>query len=153
MRNLLLSALLFACGAFHAPQTIASARAAETTRQSPATPEVVARGFYTWYTGRLNRNDFDPLRNRRAALRYLTPEFYRRAPRLIRQLNADIFICAQDWLPEWSKNIEISTAVVRGAKATTNVTMNVGGTDKIRIRVELRRVRGEWKIDGSNCVE
>ena len=153
MKNLLLSVLLFTCGAPHATQPVASGRAAKTTLQTSATPEVVTRGFYTWYTGRLNRDDFDPLRNRRAALRYLTPEFYRRAPRLVRQLNADIFICAQDWLPEWSKNIEISPSVVRGAKATTNVTMNVGGTDKIRISVELRRVRGEWKIDGSNCVE
>jgi hypothetical protein len=152
MKTLLLATLLFSCGA-HGAVRPAGAQAMKMAAQSSVSPETLVRQFYTWYTGQLNRNNYEPIKNRLVALKYLTPEFYRRVPRLTREMNADILICAQDWDPAWSKNIEITPAVIRGARATTTATLNAGGTDTLRMNLTLRRVSNQWKIDGVSCAE
>ncbi len=69
--------------------------------QQPTNPEDVARGFYSWYLHQLSRDNAEPLKQKTTALKYLTPQLYVNAPRLIRRMDADIFICAQDRDQGW----------------------------------------------------
>src|SRR6185295_11695514 len=75
--------------------------------QQPSTPEDVARGFYSWYLHQLSRENSNPLKQKTTMLKYLTPQLYTNAPRLIRRMDADIFICAQDWDNGWEKNFTV----------------------------------------------
>src|SRR5436190_9618228 len=86
--------LLFLC---ITPQLTAS-------QVSPARPGDVVRQFYAWYLHSLTKNIAEPLKDKSTALKYLTAQLYKNAPRLTRRMDADIFICAQDWFPEWEKN-------------------------------------------------
>ena len=52
--------------------------------QQPATPEDVARGFYSWYLHQLSQENTNPLKQKTTALKYLTPQLYANAPRLSR---------------------------------------------------------------------
>jgi len=65
--------------------------------QQTALPEDVTRGFYSWYLHQLSLENATPLKQKTTALKYLTSQLYANAPRLIRRMDADIFICAQDW--------------------------------------------------------
>ena len=114
-------------------------------------PDEVVRKFYDWYLGRLVKGDLYPLENRREALKYLTPQFRVRAPRISGEEGVNIFVCAQDWLPEWRKSMTFAPAVVRDEKATARVTWSTGA-DTQRINVTLKKVGGAWKIDGAACV-
>lgn len=150
-RAFLLTAALLACGVSFAP-----ARAGETRAGAAPTPEEVVRGFYFYYLGELNRDNWSPLKNRREVLKYLTPEFHRRAPALIEKWMADIFVCAQDWDPKWRETFTVGRADVRGAKATAVVRLPPfgGGDDNtaIKIKLGLVRRRGEWRINSTDCV-
>jgi hypothetical protein len=151
MRKIVPTVFLIACVVFNAPH---AARAQTQSAKTPdaSSPESVVQGFYAWYLGRLNKDDWNPLRRRREALKYLDAEFRRKAPRLIRRADADIFICAQDWMKEWEKNFKVAPANVRGAKADAVVTLPVKEGKDIRIKVMLRRERGTWKIEGTDCL-
>jgi hypothetical protein len=131
---------------------IVLANQAETMQKSSATspgtntPETVVKDFYRWYIGRLNQ-DKDPLTEEKTALRkYITPEFLRKAPKLLEQTSADVFICAQDWDKEWSKNIKTSNLTIQGAMATVNVALS-GPDMKHKLKVKLKQLNGNWKID------
>lgn len=126
---------------------------AVTPAQTSEGPEAVVRDFYAWYTGSLDREDYDPLQRRREALRYLTPEFHRRAPRIIAREMVDIFICTQEWQPGWGNDLDLSTGPVRGARARVTATFNYGPANHARIRLDLVRAAGRWKINGADCVE
>jgi uncharacterized protein DUF3828 len=121
--------------------------------QEPATPETVTRGFYSWYLHQLSRDNAEPLKQKTTALKYLTPQLYANAPRLIRRMNADIFICAQDWDNGWEKNFTISTPQVKNNSATTTVTLPSGETDRIRINVTLLKTASGWRINKVACAE
>jgi hypothetical protein len=84
-------------------------------------------------------------------LKYLTPQLYANAPRLIRQMDADIFICAQDWDTGWEKNFSVSAPQVKNTSATTTVTLPSGETDKIRINVTLLKTAAGWRINKLAC--
>src|SRR5678815_4418900 len=101
--------------------------------QQLATPEEVARGFYSWYLHQLSRENVEPLKQKTTALKYLTPQLYANAPRLIRRMNADIFICAQDWDQGWEKNFTVSVPQIKNSSATETVTLPSGDTDRIQI--------------------
>src|SRR5919197_1428121 len=105
--------------------------------QHLATPEEIARGFYSWYLHQLSRDNAEPLKQKTTALKYLTPQLYANAPRLTRRMDADIFICAQDWDNGWEKNFSVSTPEIKNSSATTTVTLPSGETDKVRINVTL----------------
>src|SRR5215216_88231 len=105
--------------------------------QQLATPEEVARGFYSWYLHQLSRENVQPLKQKTTALKYLTPQLFANAPRLIRQMDADIFICAQDWDKGWEKNFTVSTPQIKNNSATATVTLPAGEIDKIQINVTL----------------
>jgi hypothetical protein len=115
--------------------------------QQPATPEDVARGFYSWYLHELSREDANPLKQKTTALKYLTPQLYANAPRLIRRMDADIFICAQDWDKGWEKNFTVSTPQLKNGSATATVTLPSGENDKIRINLTLIKTASGWRIN------
>ena len=119
--------------------------------QQPATPEDVARGFYSWYLHQLSQQNANPLKQKTTALKYLTPQLYANAPRLIRRMDADIFICAQDWDTGWEKNFTVSTAQIKNASATETVTLPSGNTDKIKIDLTLLKTASGWRINKVAC--
>ena len=119
--------------------------------QQAATPEDVARGFYAWYLHQLSRENIEPLKQKRTALKYLTPQLYANAPRLIRRMDADIFICAQDWDKGWEKNFSVSTPQIRNSSATATVTLPSGETDRIKINITLLKTASGWRINKVAC--
>ena len=119
--------------------------------QQVATPEDVARGFYSWYLHQLNRENSNPLKQKTTALKYMTPQLYANAPRLIRNMDADIFICAQDWDQGWEKNFTVSTPQIKNSSATETVTLPSGDTDKIQINLTLIKTASGWRINKVAC--
>jgi hypothetical protein len=119
--------------------------------QQSATPEDVTRGFYSWYLHQLSRENSEPLKQKTMALKYLTPQLYANAPRLTRRMDADIFICAQDWDKGWEKNFTVSAPEVKNKSATATVTLPSGETDKVRINVTLLKTASGWRINKVAC--
>ena len=119
--------------------------------QQSAKPEDVTRGFYSWYLHQLSHEKSEPLKQKTTALKYLTPQLYANAPRLTRRMDADIFICAQDWDQGWEKNFSVSTPEVKNSNATATVTLPSGETDKIRINVTLLKTASGWRINKVAC--
>src|SRR5689334_4864882 len=119
--------------------------------QQTASPEDVTRGFYSWYLHQLTLENATPLKQKTTALKYLTPQLYANAPRLIRRMDADIFICAQDWDKGWEKNFTVSTPQVKNNSATATVTLPSGETDKVRINVMLIKTASGWRINKVAC--
>jgi len=119
--------------------------------QQPATPEDVARGFYSWYLHQLSQDNATPLKQKTTALKYLTPQLYTNAPRLTRRMDADIFICAQDWDTGWEKNFTVSTPQIKNNSATETVTLPSGDTDKIKIDLTLIKTASGWRINKVAC--
>jgi len=119
-------------------------------QQSP-TPEDIARGFYSWYLHQLTIENSNPLKQKTTMLKYLTPQLYANAPRLIRRMDADIFICAQDWDNGWEKNFSVSTPQMKNSSATATVTLPSGETDKIKIDLTLIKTASGWRINKTAC--
>ncbi|HSE18867.1 MAG TPA: DUF3828 domain-containing protein [Pyrinomonadaceae bacterium] len=119
--------------------------------QQPATPQDIARGFYSWYLHQLTLENANPLKQKTTALKYLTPNLYANAPRLIRRMDADIFICAQDWDNGWEKNFSVSTPQIKNNSATATVTLPSGETDRIKIDLTLLKTASGWRINKVAC--
>jgi hypothetical protein len=151
MRKIVFLTILFTCLLSAVPRA-SHAQTRRAVRQVSSSPEAVVRQFYAWYLGRLNKDDWDPLKRRREALKFLDAKFHRRAPGLMVRGDADIFICAQDWMKEWAEKFTVASAVVRGKRATTVVTLPVKEGERIRIKLMLRRAGGIWKIEGTDCL-
>lgn len=115
------------------------------------TPEGVVRGFYRWYLRNLNNDNFNPLKQRASALTYISPQLLAKAPRLTRDMGADIFICAQDFDPEWQRNISLSQSRTQGAQASMLVTLR-GSEMSSKIKISLKRLNPGWRIDVVECV-
>ena len=122
-----------------------------TRAQHTATPEDVVRGFYSWYLHQLSLENVNPLKQKTTALKYLTPQLYANAPRLIRRMDADIFICAQDWDKGWEKNFTVSTPQIKNTSATTTVTLPSGETDRVKIDATLIKRASGWRINKVAC--
>ena len=131
--------------------TLVALLATPAQTQQPATPQDIARGFYSWYLHQLTLENMNPLKQKTTALKYLTPQLYANAPRLIRQMDADIFICAQDWDTGWEKNFSVSTPQIKNNSATATVTLPSGETDKITINVTLLKTAAGWRINKVAC--
>ena len=122
----------------------------------PATglaPQETVRQFYAWYLQRLNKEDYDPLKNRAVALKYLTPEFLRRIPRLEREMEADVIVCSQEVNPAWEKNFTAEIASIRGARATVLLALEGNEANTIKQKVTLQRTPTGWRINSVNCGE
>jgi hypothetical protein len=145
--RLILVAVLVVAAVYNAPQQTVSA-----TREAPG-PQETVRQFYAWYLHRLNKNDYNPLKNRAVALKFLTPEFLRRIPRLQREMEADVIVCSQEVNPAWEKNFKAELASISGARATVLLALegNVEGT--IKEKMSLRATRAGWRINSVNCGE
>ena len=116
-------------------------------------PEDVARGFYSWYLHQLTLENANPLKQKTTALKYLTPQLYANAPRLIRRMDADIFICAQDWDTGWEKNFTVTTPEIKKGSATATVTLPSGETDKVKIDLTMIKTASGWRINKVACAE
>ena len=119
--------------------------------QQSTTPEDVTRGFYSWYLHQLTLENMNPLKQKATALKYMTPQLYANAPRLIRRMDADIFICAQDWDKGWEKNFSVSTPQIKNSNANATVILPSGETDKITINVTLLKTASGWRINKVAC--
>jgi hypothetical protein len=119
--------------------------------QQAATPQDVTRRFYSWYLHELNRESSNPLKQKTMALKYLTPQLYANAPRLNRRMDADIFICAQDWDKGWEQNFSVTTPQIKNGSATATVTLPSGETDQIKIDVTLNKTASGWRINKVAC--
>ncbi|HZE69864.1 MAG TPA: DUF3828 domain-containing protein [Pyrinomonadaceae bacterium] len=119
--------------------------------QRATAPEDVVRGFYSWYLHQLSAENSNPLKQKTTALKYLTPQLYANAPRLIRRMDADIFICAQDWDKDWERNFSVSTPEIKNSTATATVILPSGETDKIKINVALIKTASGWRINKVAC--
>jgi hypothetical protein len=91
------------------------------------------------------------LKQKTTALKYLTPQLYANAPRLIRRMDADIFICAQDWDKGWEKNFTVSEPQIKNNTATATVTLPSGETDKVIIKLTMIKTAAGWRIDKVAC--
>jgi len=116
-----------------------------------AEPQETVRQFFEWYLRRLNKEDYDPLKNRAMALKYLTPKFLGRIPRLERELEADVIVCSQDVNPAWLKDFKVELASIRGARATVLLALEGSVADTIKHKVTLVRTRAGWRIDSVDC--
>jgi len=146
-RRLILTFILVVSNAhFVIAQTVGAPRPA-------AGPEETVRQFYAWYLHRLNKEDYDPLKNRTVALKYLTPEFLRRVPRLVREMEADIIVCAQDVNPSWEKNFKAELASSSEVRATVLVALDRNEVDSIKLKLTVKHTRAGWRIDGAECGE
>jgi hypothetical protein len=128
-----------------------SALAQGTSETAAAGPEKIVRDFYSWYLHELNKENAKPLKQKATALKYLTPQLYAGVPRLERQSTADIFVCAQDWNEAWERNFVVEPVSIKGISAATRVTLSSGETDKLRIKVTLKRTNVGWRIDRVAC--
>ena len=131
--------------------TLVALLATPAQTQQPATPQDIARGFYSWYLHQLSLENATPLKQKTTALKYLTPQLYANAPRLIRRMDADIFICAQDWDKGWEKNFTVSTPEIKNNSATATVTLPSGEMDQVRINVTLIKTPSGWRINKVAC--
>jgi len=114
-------------------------------------PQETVKQFYGWYLQRLNKEDYDPLKNRTMALKYLTPAFLRRIPRLEKQMEADVIVCSQEVNPAWEKTFTAELASSRGARATVLLALEGNVADTIKQKVTLERTRAGWRIAGVDC--
>ena len=119
--------------------------------QQQAMPQDVVRGFYSWYLHQLGLEKAEPLKQKTTALKYLTPQLYANAPKLTRRMDADIFICAQDWDKGWEQNFTVSTPEIKNNSATATTTLPSGETDKIKINVTLIKTAAGWRINKVAC--
>lgn len=119
--------------------------------QQASGPEDVVRGFYSWYLHQLTLESKNPLKQKTTALKYLTPQLYTNAPRLIRRMDADIFICAQDWDKGWETNFTVGTPQIKNSTANATVTLPSGELDKVNIHVTLIKTAAGWRINKVAC--
>ena len=122
-----------------------------TNPPSPASPEDTVRQFYAWYLHSLNKQVPNPLKNRTVSLKYLTPEFLRRVPRLVKETDADAIICAQDFDAEWEKNVKVDEATIKGSRATTFVQLHGTQMDSVKLKITLKKTTAGWRIDAVDC--
>ena len=128
-------ALLFSLLLVSPPSSLAS-------NERAASPEEVTRQFYGWYLGA----DFpNPDRSNMATFRkYVTQSFLKRAT--APDVDAVLFIAAQDTDSTWANNFTVSKATIHGQKATVQVALN-GKEMKYNLTVTLLRQGGVWKIN------
>src|SRR6266478_4993691 len=100
-------------------------------------PHKIVSDFYAWYLHELSHDNSNPLKKKTVALKYLTPTLLANAPRLTRRMDADIFICAQDWSAEWEKKFTVAAPAIKGTTAATLVTLPSGEMEQIKIKLTL----------------
>jgi hypothetical protein len=116
-------------------------RAREPSQRSTL-PDEVVRQFYDWY---LHAGLPSPERKNLATFgKYVTQRLLRK--QMDPEVDADLFVDAQDFDETWKKNFTVSKATIQGQQATVQVTLK-GEKVNYRLRVTLRRENSAWKID------
>ena len=154
MKNILRTAFLSTVMLLAASPAGLAQTTPKTVARPASSPEEVARGFYAFYLGELNKDNWSPLKKRREALKYLTPEFHKRIPRIIEEQMVDIIICAQDWDPNWAKGFTVAPANIRANRATTVVRLPPfgGSGPAFDIKLTLVKRAGQWLINDTECL-
>lgn len=115
-----------------------------------ATPEETIRGFYAWYVPALVAN-VDVFGERRGELRrYVSARFLKEIDRALKipgGVEADPFLCAQDFDADWGKQIAVRNVQIQEDKATAEATLTSKVFGVQRLRVTLVREDGAWKFD------
>ena len=131
--------------------TIAAALAAAQTpaAESAATPEDCIRNFYRWYVANLVANR-DPMKQRGEIRRYATERLLKEIGKMVKGpdgLDGDYFVDAQDFDPQWAKNISISDVQIYGDKSTALVHLDGSKGMRKKLFVHLAKGAGIWKVD------
>ena len=135
------------------PVSIHAQRKTSASRSNnAATPEQVARSFYSWYVGALNRNQrARPLQQQRTtAKKYVTARFLKEINDQMNSpegINVDPFLDAQDWDKDWARKITATKVKQEGDDATVDVVLDGKQMPKHRLQLTLKREAGVWKID------
>lgn len=130
----------------------AQSKTSASRSRAAATPEQVARNFYSWYVGALNRNmRADPLRKQRTtAKKYITARLYKEITDQMNTpegVNVDYFLDAQDWDEDWARKITTTKVKQEGNDATVDVVLDGKQMPNYRLQLTLKREAGAWKID------
>ncbi len=125
---------------------VVGARAGDAA--ADATEQV--RAFYKFYLHALNADDAPLAKSHAGMKRYISDRFLSEVDRAMKVeggLEADPFICAQDFDKAWEKNILVKDPVIDGGKATVKVTLSGGEMTPQRLKLKLVNAGGAWKID------
>jgi len=116
--------------------------------QHAAAPEEITRQFYDWY---LHAGLPTPARKNMATFRkYVTQKLIKQ--QMAPDVDADLFVDAQDFDEAWKNNISVSKATIRGQQAIVQVSLK-GKQFSRQLRVTLRRENGVWKIDNVKGID
>lgn len=121
------------------------ARAVETS----ATPEDCIRNFYRWYVSNLVANR-DPMKQRGEIRRYATERLLKEIDKMMKGpdgLDGDYFVDAQDFDPQWAKNISIANVQIHGDKSSAVVQLNGSKAMRKKLFVQLAKEGDIWKVD------
>jgi hypothetical protein len=112
-------------------------------------PDVAAVTFYKWYLGQLVQNK-DPLHDAVTEMkRQVATPLLREIEKKINSadgMEADYFIAAQDYLDDWPTHVSATIRDRRDAVATVQVQLGVSTQKPYRLRVDLIKEKGDWKI-------
>lgn len=136
---------------------------AATSSPESNRPQVVIEEFYRWYIHSVS-HQIVPLKAGKPTLRkYVTPRLILKIEKLAKQMasggyDSDYFLEAQGRYPDspdleddWTKNMFVSSVVVKGATAT--LVISFGDNGKLgRERISLVREGDVWKIDGVKAI-
>lgn len=112
-------------------------------------PEQTIRAFYGWYLEQLDGGQ-DPFTDGRKQMQdYVSDRLIKEveAKREAGEMDADYFLNAQDFDKAWGKDIEISDLEVKGEKASANVELKSSEMGNQKLKVQLGKEGGAWKID------
>ncbi|HCT1988697.1 DUF3828 domain-containing protein [Proteus mirabilis] len=109
-----------------------------------ATPETTVLNFYAEYL--LENNDdiqAELKKNEKAMLMYVSPNLINELKK--EYLNADYFVDAQYFCPDWVSNIKVNNVKVNNKKAT--LRLELGALPNIsKYSIALKYYNEEWKI-------
>ena len=108
------------------------------------------RAFYSWYVHTLNSNPAEVPGASPMARRYVSARLLKDIARRSKSdygLEADPFLCGQDWDPEWEKNIRIKDMDPEGSKWSVQVELTGKQIASHRLNLVLVRENKKWKID------
>ena len=111
------------------------------------------RGFYHWYVHALEANASAEPDKTAEIHRYVSERFLKEIARLSKAeggIEADPFLCAQDWDKAWEKNIRVKDVSAAGDKRNVQVELSGGQMESHRLNVTLVHESGAWKIDRVN---
>ena len=115
---------------------------------SAKSPDQVAREFYGWYVGLLV-HDKEATEDPVGYVRFVSAPLRAQIKRQENSpdgMDADYFIKAQDYLPDWPGHVAATPAMVNGTTARTTVTLGTDRRHSWRLAVVLVKEAGDWRV-------